>query len=110
VEHEAALALDGAAHVDGHLRRPRVGGADAHVLEDLAQAHLAWAVHHQPQGALLVVLADEGDGVEKVRVRELRHRDEEVTGQPGALLVHGHSIPPAPGARKGRPAGALSAR
>ena len=54
---------------------------NVHLLEERLQGHVDGPVHHDPQRAALVVLADESEGAGKIRVRHRRHGDEEVAGE-----------------------------
>jgi hypothetical protein len=48
------------------------------------QSHVDRPVHHQAEGALIVVLAHIGERAGEIRVDHVRHGDQEVIGQ-----VHG---------------------
>ena len=78
VQHEAAIGVDGAAAQD----RLAVLCARAHLerelAEDLGDSHRRRPVDDDAQRPLLIVLADIGDGLVKVRVAHAGHSDEEV--------------------------------
>ena len=65
----------------------RRGAGDLHLPQDLAQGEVGEVVEHQAHGPVLVVLADEGDAAEKMRVGQRRHRDQEVV-HPGMRRAH----------------------
>ena len=107
VQHEAAVALHGAAARAPACRaaaRPRSSSDE--LLEHLGHPHFERAVDHDAERAALVVLADERDAVREIRVRERRHRDQQLVAEIGACC-HGASIGRGPAAVKAESAGAF---
>jgi len=76
-EHEQGVGLDRAALVDQRVAARELGELGRRLADD----ELARAVQHEPERALLVVLADEHDGPREVRVRERRSGDEQLSAQ-----------------------------
>src|SRR5689334_24513020 len=81
MQHEAVVELHRAAEEDRLSHQRRVAQVDVHLLEQRLERHVDRAVHHDAERAALVVLADEGEGAGKIRVRHRRHGDEEVAGE-----------------------------
>src|SRR5689334_9504564 len=81
MQHEAVVELHRAAEEHRLRHQRRVAQLDVHLLEQRLERDVDRAVHHDAERAALVVLADEGEGAGKIRVRHRRHGDEEVAGK-----------------------------
>jgi hypothetical protein len=81
MQHEAMVELDRAAEVHRLVREPALGERDLDLAEERGEGDVDGPVHHDAQRAAFVVLANEGEGSGKIRVRHRGHRDEEVAGQ-----------------------------
>src|SRR5438067_12942878 len=75
------VELHRAAEEYGLRGEVRVGERDLDLLEKRGERHFDRAVDDDAKCPAIVVLADEGEGPGKIRVRHRRHGDEEVAGQ-----------------------------
>ena len=82
MQHEAAAEFDRAAEMDRHVvgaplrSRPRAASSRLSKRQAVDQA-----VHHQPHRAVGRMRAQIDHAPRKARIRHLRHRDQQLTGQ-----------------------------
>lgn len=78
---EAALRLYRPAGENGQVIAFGVRGFNLHLFEDFTQFHLRRPVDDDAQRTMLVVLADIGHGMEKIRVAQGGHGNQKLIVQ-----------------------------
>mmetsp|Transcript_11328 Transcript_11328/g.21959 ORF Transcript_11328/g.21959 Transcript_11328/m.21959 type:complete len:230 (+) Transcript_11328:224-913(+) len=89
MQHKATVRLHRPAVEHRALGQAVGGRAELDLLEETAQRQRDRLVDHQPQGAVVVVLAEVDHGARKGLVGHARHGDEELVGQDDPIGGHG---------------------
>ena len=62
MQDEAVIELHRPAEEHRLVAERRIIERDLHLAEERRERHVDWTIHHDPERAALVVLADEGEG------------------------------------------------
>ena len=106
MQHEAAIDLHRAAEMHRAFAQPGVVERDVDLLEQRGQRHVGRLVDDDAERAVLVVLADVGERVRKMRIRHRRHGDQEVMREIGG---RGHGVTHGCNCKRRSPLGTIGA-